>query len=122
MAKKTLTLTEDHLKLISCFLIENNEESVSINKTRMLFEQSHILNDVSLILGLRDKAIPNTEEDADGLAFPDDVEEYMLNTYKYVRENLYSIETLLHQMVLRGGISSGTYICDTKSLIWEKSC
>lgn len=120
MAKKTLVLTEDHLKLVTCFLIENGEEAVSINKTRMLFEQSHLLDDVSLVLGLRDKAIPNTGEDADGLAFPDEIEKYMVDTYKYVRDNLFYIETLLHQNVLKGGIVPGTYECDKKSKIWEK--
>ena len=120
MAEKTLTLTTDHLKLVSCFLIENNEDSVSIDKTKMLFEQSHLLDDVSLVLGLRDKAIPNTEEDADGIAFPDEIEEYMIETYQYVRDNLYFIETLLHQMILRGGLVPGTYSCDTKLKIWGK--
>ena len=120
MAKITLTLTEDHLKLITCFLIENKEESVCINKTKMLFEQSHLLDDVSMILGLRDKAIPHTEEDADGLAFPDDVEKYMIDTYNYVRNNLYNIETLLHQYILCGGISVGTYVCDSNARIWSK--
>ena len=120
MAKKTLELTEDHLKLASFFLIENGEESVTINKRVMLTEQSHLLDDVSLILGLRDKAIPNTSDSADGTAFPDEIEQYMLNTYNYVSENMYWIELLIHQMILKGGVQQGTYTCDVRDKIFVK--
>ena len=120
MAKKTLVLTEDHLKLASFFSLETGEDEVKINKRIMLSEQSHLLDDVSLILGLRDKTIPHTEEDADGRAFPDDIENYMIETYDYVSKNLYWIETLIHQMILKGGVQPGTYVCDDKTKIWEK--
>jgi hypothetical protein len=70
-----------------------------------------------MILGLRDKAIKNTEEDADGAAYPDDVEKYMLDTYKYVSDNMYLIETLLHQHVM-DGVKPGEYICKDNELIW----
>ena len=46
--------------------------------------QSTLLEDVSLILGLRDKAIPNTEFDANGRAFPEDVTKYMFDIYYYI--------------------------------------
>lgn len=120
MAKRTLILTEDHLKLATFFFIENEEKKVSINKKIMLSEQSHLLDDVSLILGLRDKMIPYTEEDADGMAFPDDVEQYMVDTYRYVSENMYWIETLIHQNILKGGVQPGTYECDDRAKIWTK--
>lgn len=116
--KKTLNLTEDHLKLATFFDLQNEEEDVKINKRIMLTEQSHLLDDVSLILGLRDKAIENTKEDAEGMAFPDEIEKYMVDTYNYVRENLYWIETLIHQNILKGGVVPGTYTCDTRDKIW----
>lgn len=121
MSKITLNLTEDHLKLASFFLIEDGEEQVTINKKIMLTEQSHILDDVSMILGLRHKAIKASVEDADGMAFPDDVEEYMLEIYKYVSENMYWIELLIHQFFyLKDGVTPGTYECDSKVKIFEK--
>lgn len=120
MAKKELNLTEDHLKLASFFLIEDGEESVTINKKVMLTEQSHLLDDVSLILGLRDKMIPSSIDDADGMAFPDEIEKYMVDTYNYVSENMYWIELLIHQFILRGGVTPGLYVCNTKDKIWEK--
>ena len=120
MATKTLNLTEDHLKLASFFHLENEKDCIKIDKKIMLTEQSHILDDVSLILGLRDKTIVNTEEDADGRAFPDELEKYMLETYNYVSENLYWIETLIHQNILKGGVQPGEYSCNTRDKIWNK--
>lgn len=117
--KKTLNLTADHLKLATFFDLQNEEDGVKINKKIMLTEQSHILDDVSLILGLRDAVIPNTEEDADGRAFPDDIEKYMLDTYNYVKDNMYWIETLIHQQILKGGVTPGTYTCDTRDRMWS---
>ena len=115
-----LNLTEDHLKLVRFFNIEDKEDDVlTINKKVMLTMQTHILDDVAMILGLRDKAIKNTEEDADGGAYPDDVEKYMLDTYNYVSDNIYLIETLLHQMVMEG-VKPGHYKADDASLVWEK--
>lgn len=115
-----LNLTEDHLKLIKFFNFEEiNDDYIGINKHTMLTMQTHILDDVSLILGLRDKAIKNTSEDADGLAFPDEEEKYMLDVYKYVSDNLLLIESLIHQMVTEGGIKSGHYSCSDKDMIWK---
>ena len=115
-----LNLTEDHLKLVRFFNIENNDDDfLKIDKKVMLTMQTHILDDVAMILGLRDKAIKNTEEDADGAAYPDDVEKYMIDTYNYVSENMYLIETLLHQHVL-DGIKPGEYTCKDNELVWKK--
>ena len=117
---KHLTLTEDHLKLVRFLNIEDyDDDHLVINKKEMLTMRTHILSDVALILGLKDKAIKGTENDSDGEAYPDDVEKYMLETYKYVSENLFYIETLLHQMATVG-LSPGEYICRDNELIWEK--
>lgn len=115
-----LHLTEDHLKLVRFLNIEdNNDDYLSINKHVMLTLQSHILDDVATILGLRDKAIENTENDAEGSAYPDDVEKYMLDTYNYVSDNMFLIETLLHQNVTCG-IQEGHYKCKDNEMFWEK--
>jgi hypothetical protein len=114
-----LNLTEDHLKLVRFLNLDNTDDDfLKINKNVMLTMQTHILDDVAMILGLRDKAIKGTEEDADGAAYPDEVEKYMLDTYNYVSENLYLIETLLHQHVF-DGIKVGHYKAKDSDLIWE---
>ena len=115
-----LNLTEDHLKLVRFFNIEDNDdEFLTINKKVMLTMQSHLLDDVAMILGYKGKAIKGTEEDDLGAAYPDDVESYLLETYNYVSENIYYIETLLHQHVL-DGIVPGHYKAKDNELIWVR--
>lgn len=115
-----LNLTEDHLKLVRFLNIEDDRDDVlTIDKKVMLTIQSHLLDDVAMILGLLDKAIEGTSEDVDGRAYPDDVEKYMMDTYKYVSENMYLIETLLHQRCMEG-IEPGHYKCRDADMIWEK--
>lgn len=115
-----LHLTEDHLKLVRFFNIEDKDDDIlAINKKVMLTMQTHLLDDVAMILGLKDKAIKGTEEDPDGAAYPDEEEKYMLDTYKYVSDNIYYIESLLHQNVLTG-IQPGHYKAKDSELVWEK--
>lgn len=116
-----ITLTEDHLKLIPMlFIQEFGDDEVGITREQMFNLGSHLLEDMALILGLMDKAIPNTEDDPNGRAFEDDAETYMLGLYEYLNENLFYIETLIHQYACKGGITSGTYKCRVEDLIWEK--
>ena len=115
-----LNLTEDHLKLVRFLNVEDKDDDfLKINKKIMLTMQTHILDDIAMILGLRDKAIKGTEEDADGAAYPDDVEKYMLDTYHYVSDNLYLIETLLHQHVF-DGVKPTHYRAKDSDLVWEE--
>lgn len=116
-----LNLTEDHLKLVRFLNIEDKDDDVlTINKKVMLTMQTHILDDVAMILGLKDQAIKGTEEDADGAAYPDEVEKRMLDAYNYVSDNLYLIETLIHQKAMDGGIKPTKYKCRDDDMIWEE--
>lgn len=119
MAILHLNLTEDHLKLVRFLNIEDKDDDVlTINKKVMLTMQTHILDDVAMILGLKDKAIKGTEEDADGAAYPDDVEKYMLDVYHYVSDNMYLIEQLLHQHVM-DGVKPGHYKAKDNDMVFE---
>ena len=117
-----ITLTEDHIKLIPFLYLQDMEEDtiVGINKEQMFCLGSHLLEDMAMVLGLMDKMIPNTAEHPDGRAFEDEAESYMLEIYGYLSENLYWIEQLIHQYVVKGGITPGTYKCLAKDGIWSK--
>lgn len=116
-----LKLNEDHLKLIPFFYInEVSDEEIEISRNNLFNLNNRLLEDISMMLGLYDKAIENTKDDADGRAFDDETTQYMIDIYKYVNENLYYIETLIHQYVVKGGISVGTYKALDNELIWEK--
>jgi hypothetical protein len=118
---KRITLTEEHIKLISLIRFEEDEE----NNTLFIdidspYELSGRLQDLALVLGYKDKAIPGTEEDPEGAAFPDDVEDHLLEVHHYVTKNLYYIETMVHQLAFKGGITPGTYKCIDTEGIWSK--
>lgn len=118
---KRLNLNEEHIKLIPfIFLQESDNETVFIEKRHMFSLGSHLLEDLAMILGYNDKAIPNTENDAEGRAYPDDVEEQMLSVYNYLKDNLYYLESLIHQFSVNGGITPGSYKCKANELIWER--
>lgn len=118
---KRLTLTNEHLKLIPFILLnEDGDYNVVIDKEHFFCLGSQLYEDMSAILGLRHKAIPKTENDAEGMAFDEETEKYMFDLYSYLKDNLYEIETLIHQFVVKGGISEGTYRCLDNEMIWEK--
>lgn len=118
---KKITLTEDHIKLIPFFFIQEfGDNEIGVTKEQLFNIGSHLLEDMATILGLTDKAIPNTNYDADGRAFDDKTEKYMLDLYNYIVDNLYYIELIIHQFVIKGGITAGTYKALDNELFWEK--
>jgi hypothetical protein len=118
---KRVTLNKDHIALIR--LMKFDEDEVN-NRLFIDKEDPYMLSgrleDIAIHLGLYDKKIDGTEYDPEGAAFPDDVEEYMLSVHHYITDNLYLIESLVHQMAFSGGITEGTYKCIDTELIWEK--
>lgn len=118
---KKITLSEDHIKLLRfVFLQEEGDNKVVVDKNIMFSLGSHLLEDMSMILGLQDKAIKGTEDDPNGRAFPDDVEKYMLDLHQYITDNLYYIISLVFQYVDKG-LTPGTYQCKDNELIWKKN-
>ena len=118
---KRLTLTKDHLKLIRLidFDIDELTEDLVLKKNDP-YSLSGRLEDIAMTLGYMDEVIPGTEYDAEGAAFPDKIEEYLLSVHHYIVDNLYLIESLVHQMVMEGGLTPGTYKCLDNELIWTK--
>lgn len=116
-----LNLTDEHIKLIPFFFFQNEGDNMLvIDKRHLLNLGAHLLDDMAAILGYTDKAIEGTENDPDGRAYPDDVEEHLLSIHKYIVDNLFYIESLIHQTCITGGITAGTYSCKAKDLIWSK--
>ncbi len=120
MAIKRLKLTEEHLKLISSIKVDEMDDYNVVICKNGIYGGTHLIEDLALILGHWDEAIENTKEDADGRAFPDELEKHMLEVHTYVIDNLLLIETLVHQFAFKGGLTSGVYKCKDNELIWEK--
>ena len=118
---KRLTLTNEHITLIRLLNFQENDfdSTIVVNK-KDPYMLGGRLEDLALALGYMNTAIPGTENDAEGAAFPDDVEEHILEVHHYVVDNLHDIETLIHQFVFSGGLTAGTYKCIDTEEIWEK--
>lgn len=117
---KKLNLTEEHLKLLPFFYITKpNDNVIQIDKTHLYLLGGHVLEDLADILGYRDTYIKGTEMSPDGKAYPDDVEKHLLEVHNYVKDNLWLIESALHQFSYTGGLKPGVYKCKDNEYIWE---
>lgn len=119
---KRIEVTEDLLAVIPIiFLQEEGDDKLVIDKKHMFSIGFNLMEDMAMALGIYDKAIKGTEDDPDGKAFPEEETERMLALHKYVVDNLYYIETLIHQFAVKGGLQVGTYRCKDNEVIFEKS-
>lgn len=130
MAILRVTLTEDMLKLISRinfmeFPVSRDDESDSKElltwgiDLRSLYGGCFVFEDISMILGVYDKRIEGTENNAMGPEFPKDLTDYMWEMHSYIVEHLQDVEELVHQFCNRGGLKPGTYKCKSNERIWE---
>ena len=121
---KRIEVTEDLLKVIPIIFLQ--EKNVFDNKT-ITIDTSHIfsigfglMEDMAMALGIYDRAIKGTEDDPEGKAFSEEDTEYMLSLHRYVVDNIYYIESLIHQYVVKGGLTVGTYKTKDNEMLWTK--
>lgn len=116
-----LKLTEEHLKLIRLIRWDREgDDKIVVNKLNPYCLMG-TLDDLAFVLGYRDKAIPGTEDDPEGRAYPDDIEKHILDVHHYIVENIEYIESLVHQFVCEGGLTPGKYKATDAELIWTKT-
>ena len=128
MAIKKLKLTEDHLKLIQAlnpvkFEFDDDDEKSRFGvgyDSYSLWGGSFLFEDLALILGFFNESLEGTENDYTGRRYSPEREEYMLELYQFFEDNLYYIESLVHQFSIKGGLTPGTYKCVDYQLDWEK--
>lgn len=128
MAIKKLKLTEDHIKLIRAlnpvkFEFEDTDDRSHFGigyDSYSLWGGSFLFEDLALILGFFEESIEGTENDYTGRRYSPEREEYMKELYAFFEENLFYIESLLHQFCDKGGLTPGTYKCIDYQLNWEK--
>ena len=121
MARIYVNLTEDHLKLIRNLNVQAlTDETVGIAKDN-LYGGTYKYEQMALILGLADKAVPGTEEDMEnGTLYEKEAQLYMVELDKYINENLLNSEESLHQFCLKGGLTVGKYVCKDYQHIWHR--
>lgn len=123
-----INLTEDLIKLISNIRFKDVDDTIDSEKYPLtmeidcfcLYGGSYLLEDIATILGRRDEHIDGTEEDAMGMRFPRETEDYFFTLHDYIMRNLYHIEQIVHQFSCKGGLTVGTYTSLPNQEIWEK--
>jgi hypothetical protein len=119
---KEITLTEDMLKLIPFFYVQEFDDTkVGVDSDILFNLGSHLIEDMATILGKLDHAIENTAEDADGRAFDEETTNYLEGIFQYFVTNLTYIESLVHQYACMGGLKPTTYKCSANELIWSEA-
>ena len=82
---KRITLTKEHIALLKLikFVDYDKLNTLSVNK-----EDPYILGgrleDIAIALGYENSIIPGSEDDAEGAAFPDDIEGHLVSLHKYI--------------------------------------
>lgn len=117
--KIRLTLTEEHIALIRNFRFKKINEKVSGIDTYDLYGGTNLYEDMAMILGKLDLAIPNTETDVFGRQFPSELVEHFRQLDEFILENLYNIENIVHQFIDEG-IKPGVYEAIDYEQIWTK--
>lgn len=85
-----------------------------------MFGGSYVLEDIALLIGKWNEAIPGTELETGGRRYPQELEDYMFELYQYIVDNMVYIESLVHTFCTKGGLTPGTYTCHSNELDWKK--
>ena len=122
---KRIEVTEDLLKVIPIIYLQENvrgidDKEIKIDSNHLYNVGMHLLEDLSMALGIYDRAIKGTEDDPEGRAFNDEDTKRMLSLHEYVVKNLYYIETLIHQYAVNGGLQVGVYKAKDNELLWTR--
>ena len=121
---KRIEVTEDLLKVIPIiFLQEKNgfdNKTITIDSSHMYSIGFGLMEDLAMALGIYDRAIKGTEDDPEGKAFSEEDTNRILSLHKYIVDNLYYIEALIHQYVVKGGLEVGIYKTKDCEMIFEK--
>ena len=120
MAKFKLTFTEEHINLIKNFRTRQIDDANYSIDTYDLFGGTYLYEDMAYILGLMDKVIPGTMEDADGPKFEEETMQHLMELDSFIVDNLQHIEDILHQFCTEGIQPGVTYVCNLNEGVWHK--
>lgn len=128
MALKTLTLTEDHIKLLQAIKFESFVFDGDSRNGRIgwgvdqygPWGGNYPIEDIALILGHWGDTIPGTENDWDGRKFPDELADKFFALYGDITENFELYFKLLIFMSDKGGLTPGKYKCNPRLNNWTK--
>lgn len=129
MAYKTLKVTEDHITLLQAIKFESFVFDGDSRNGRIgwgidqyaPWGGNYPIEDIALVLGVLDKAIPGTEDDVDGRKFPVYLEDKLFRLYNDVTDNMEDYFSLLVSQAGCGGLKPGYYKCNPRYRDWKYS-
>ena len=117
--KIRIELTEEHIALIKNFKFKKINDALSGLDTYDLYGGTYIWEDMAIILGKLDRAIPGTENDPDGRKFPRELMEHFKELDEFILNNLSNIDNILHQFA-EEGLKPGVYETIDYEQFWTK--
>jgi hypothetical protein len=118
MAKIKINLTEDHIKLIKEFRIENIDDyHVGFDSVNP-YGGTYLMQDLAMILGYFDKVVEGTEKDYDGPKYGIENETIMLGLHMYIMNHLDYILSIMVQFISIG-VKPGLYTAIDYNLHWQ---
>lgn len=128
MAFKKINITEDHIKLLQAikfeeFIFDGDSRNGRIGwgiDQYAPWGGNYPIEEISLILGHFEDAIPGTETDVDGRKFPEELHNHFIDLYEDITENMKFMFSLLIFYSDKGGLKPGTYKCNPRIMEWIK--
>jgi len=125
---KKITLTDDHIKLLSAINFESFVFDSASRNGRIgwgvdqyaPWGGNYPIEDIALILGHWGDAIKGTEDDIQGRLFPQEMQEHFHDLYDDITENFEYMFNLLIWSTDKGGLTPGTYQCNKRLRDWKK--
>ena len=120
MAKIKIELNEEHIKLIKNFKFNLVKDTDIVLDTYSPYGGDFLMEDLAMILGHWDKAVPNTENDYDGRKFGLETETEMWSIHQYLLDNIEYIISIMLQFIGEG-VKPGKYSAISNILDWKYS-
>lgn len=128
MALKKLTVTDEHVKLLQAvkfeeFIFDGDTRNGRIGWGVDQYSPwggNFPIEDIALILGHWDDALPGTANDYDGRKFPQELQNHLCDLYDDITENFRLYFSLLIYMSDKGGLVPGVYKCNARLNEWTK--
>ena len=128
MAYKKITLTEDHIKLLQAIKFETFVFDGESREGRFAWGIDQYapwggnfpIEEIALILGHWEDALPESINDWDGRKVPDELQNKFYDLYDYITNNMEYLFSLLIYYTDKGGLTPGTYKCNPRIKEWTK--
>ena len=128
MAQKKITLTEDHIKLLQNIKFETFTFDIDSRNGRIgwgidqysPWGSPYPIEDIALILGHFQDAVPGSENEIAGRYFPEPLQTHFIELYEDITTNMEYMFSLLVSFTGKGGLTPGTYVCNPRLKDWEK--